>query len=360
MKALIAILALAILALAANPAASFAQNEATPPAAPPESPKEYVRLSTSMGDIVLELNREKAPVSVKNFLAYADRGYYEGTIFHRVIDKFMIQGGGFTSDMTQKPTDAPIKNEWQNGLKNARGTISMARTQVPDSATSQFYINVADNVALDMPNGGAAYAVFGKVIQGLDVVDKIKAVKTGDKNQMQNVPVDPVMIKSAKRVPAGELTELIAQVRKDEEAVVAATRDSQQKQFLPAIELVKSKGVDVSKATTSPSGLWYVDAKPSEGARPQPTSTVKVHYSGWLPSGGLPFDSSVDRGEPASFPLNRVIKGWTEGVGGMAVGGKRYLIIPPELAYGARGSPPAIPPNSVLVFEVELLEIVSP
>ena len=173
-------------------------------AAPAEDKVVQVKISTSMGDIVLELNETKAPISVANFLSYVDKGHYSGTIFHRVMDGFMIQGGGHTADGKPKPTDAPIKNEWQNGLKNKRGTVAMARTAIPDSATSQFYINVVDNAGLDVARGGAAYAVFGKVVSGMDVVDKIKAVKTNkdpsSKQYMLDQPLETVTITSASRV----------------------------------------------------------------------------------------------------------------------------------------------------------------
>jgi len=158
----------------------------------------HVLLKTSMGDIVLELNPEKAPKSVENFLAYVKSGQYKGTIFHRVIDGFMIQGGGFDKAMKQKPTKAPIKNEAENGLKNERYSVAMARTGNPHSATAQFFINVNDNAALDYPGqDGWGYAVFGKVIEGKDVVDKITQVKTETNGMYQNVPVDPIIIESA-------------------------------------------------------------------------------------------------------------------------------------------------------------------
>lgn len=165
---------------------------------------QYVKMTTSMGDVYIELNTEKAPISVKNFLSYVADEYYDGTIFHRVIGNFMIQGGGFTRDMQQKRTKAPIKNEWQNGLKNDRGTIAMARTNVPDSATSQFFINVVDNHALDEPRGGAAYAVFGKVVAGMDVVDKIREVPTTNRAGHQNVPTEPVVIEQMRKVTPEE------------------------------------------------------------------------------------------------------------------------------------------------------------
>ena len=158
-----------------------------------------VTMETSKGTIKIELDKEKAPISVNNFIAYANDKFYDGTIYHRVISNFMIQGGGFDEKMNQKPTKAPIKNEAGNGLKNTRGTIAMARTGVVDSATAQFFINVKDNDFLnhrDDSQQGYGYAVFGKVIEGMDVVDKIKEVKTGNKGGFQDVPVETVVIKS--------------------------------------------------------------------------------------------------------------------------------------------------------------------
>ena len=157
-----------------------------------------VTMETSVGTITLELNEEKAPETVKNFVQYAKEGHYDGTIFHRVIDGFMIQGGGFTKDMNQKKTREPIRNEAMNGLKNKRGTIAMARTMVVDSATSQFFINLVDNDFLDFQSPspqGFGYAVFGKVTDGMDVVDKIAKVKTGSVGPYQNVPGEAIVIK---------------------------------------------------------------------------------------------------------------------------------------------------------------------
>ncbi len=158
-----------------------------------------VRLATSQGDIVVQLEADKAPKSAANFVQYVKDGHYDGTIFHRVIAGFMIQGGGFDADMKQKATRAPIPLESRNGLSNVRGTLAMARTMVPESATSQFFINVVDNARLDAANAadGNGYAVFGKVISGMDVVDKIRAVPVADKAGHQNVPQQPVVIKKA-------------------------------------------------------------------------------------------------------------------------------------------------------------------
>ena len=178
--------------------ANTATAQDTKPAAPSRPTTSaapvYVSMTTSKGVIYLELNAAKAPISTENFVNYTKEGYYNGTIFHRVIKTFMIQGGGFTADMKQKTTKAPISNEWQNGLPNSRGAISMARTNEPNSATSQFFINTVDNKMLDQPRGGAAYAVFGKVIKGMDVVDAIEAVPTGDSSGMGAVPKTVVTI----------------------------------------------------------------------------------------------------------------------------------------------------------------------
>lgn len=156
-----------------------------------------ITLHTNFGDIEIELNTEKAPKTCANFLEYCNSGFYNGTIFHRVIDGFMIQGGGFDKDMQQKTTNAPIDNEADNGLKNETGTLAMARTMDPHSATAQFFINVKDNSFLNHSgknSQGWGYAVFAKVTNGMDVVNKIKAVRTGSKGMHQDVPVDPVII----------------------------------------------------------------------------------------------------------------------------------------------------------------------
>ena len=154
-----------------------------------------ITLSTNLGNIVLELDADKAPITVKNFLSYAKSGYYNDTVFHRVIDGFMIQGGGFEASMKQKPTESPIKNEANNGLKNNKYTIAMARTSIPDSATSQFFINASNNDFLNFPGqDGWGYCVFGKVTDGIDVVDKIQKVTTGNSGGHQDVPREPVII----------------------------------------------------------------------------------------------------------------------------------------------------------------------
>jgi peptidyl-prolyl cis-trans isomerase B (cyclophilin B) len=162
-------------------------------------PTAHVTIATTVGQMTLELDADNAPKTVENFLAYASSGFYDGTIFHRVINNFMIQGGGFTTDMEQKPTQAPVDNEANNGLKNERGTIAMARTQDPHSATAQFFINVQDNDFLNHTGEnmqGWGYTVFGKITQGEDVLDKIRCVQTGSQGGHQDVPTEPIIIES--------------------------------------------------------------------------------------------------------------------------------------------------------------------
>ncbi len=167
-----------------------------------KSQSNVVKLETSMGNIVIELNEQASPVTVKNFLGYVEAGFYAGVIFHRVIPGFMIQGGGFTEKMAKKETRDPIVNEARDGLSNERGTIAMARTNDPNSATAQFFINHGDNDSLNyIDDNKAGYAVFGKVTEGMDVVDAIASVETTTRNGMDDVPVEPVTIQSAKVVP---------------------------------------------------------------------------------------------------------------------------------------------------------------
>jgi peptidyl-prolyl cis-trans isomerase A (cyclophilin A) len=160
-----------------------------------------IRFETTLGDFTIELLEKEAPLSVANFLSYIDDGFFDGTIFHRIVPGFVIQGGGFTEDMTQKRTQPPVKNEADNGIKNQRGTLSMARTNDINSATSQFFVNLKDNDFLDHSRGNFGYAVFARVTAGMDVVDKIAAVETGRRRGMDDVPVEAVIMKSVRRIP---------------------------------------------------------------------------------------------------------------------------------------------------------------
>jgi peptidyl-prolyl cis-trans isomerase A (cyclophilin A) len=182
-----------LLAQAVPPPAAAANPSPKPPPAGP-----VVVLETSMGRIRLGLYKDKAPITVNNFIQYLRSGHYDGVIFHRVIPDFMIQGGGFEPDMSERPTRPPIRNEARNGLRNLRGTIAMARTNAPDSATAQFFINLKDNASLDFGIRGAGYAVFGEVLDGMDVVDRIAQVPTTTQGRFENVPEAPVIIKRAR------------------------------------------------------------------------------------------------------------------------------------------------------------------
>jgi peptidyl-prolyl cis-trans isomerase A (cyclophilin A) len=200
--ALMTIRKLASVAVAGCLAASFTMSQAAaaePAAAAPAAGATRVAFETSEGRIVVEVKADKAPKTVANFLQYVNDGFYDGTIFHRVISGFMIQGGGFTPNMVQKPTRAAVPIESTNGLKNVRGALAMARTGDPNSATAQFFINVVDNGMLDYPRpDGYGYTVFGNVVEGMDVVDKIRAVPTGQRGSSQDVPMTPVVIKTAR------------------------------------------------------------------------------------------------------------------------------------------------------------------
>jgi peptidyl-prolyl cis-trans isomerase A (cyclophilin A) len=189
---------------------ALAQASTTPPAAPAPRPApsgplvalDVVQGHLPLGTITIALDAQKAPLSVENFLQYVRAGHYDGTIFHRVMQGFMVQGGGYTPEMEEKPTRPPIRNEARNGLRNSRGTVAMARLNDPNSATSQFFVNLRDNHRLDFGIGGAGYAVFGEVVDGMDVVDKIAAVPTTTRGPHENVPQTSVVIRSAREVQA--------------------------------------------------------------------------------------------------------------------------------------------------------------
>jgi FKBP-type peptidyl-prolyl cis-trans isomerase len=326
----------------------------------------HVTLETTLGDIELELNGVKAPISTHNFMTYVEAGYYDGTIFHRVMPSFMIQGGGFLPDMNEKRMGLrpPIVNEWQNGLKNTRGTIAMARTNAPDSARAQFFINVVDNTSLDRASprtGGAGYAVFGRVVSGMDVVDKIRNTETTKSPKLRMgkvVPKEPVIIKAAKVSGKYDRKKLAAAVKKieDEKKAAEARRKAEQEKELQ--DFIQKTEQETGKTfESSASGLRWIVLQEGDGPTPGPTDQVMAHYTGWLLDGSK-FDSSVDRGTP--FQVNMrggVIKGWLEGLAMMKAGEKRKFLIPPDLAYGPRGYPPVIPPNAHLVFDIELLQI---
>ncbi|MDG2423605.1 MAG: peptidylprolyl isomerase [Phycisphaerales bacterium] len=358
----------------AKPAAAQSASEKAP-----ASTYEYVLMKTNQGDILLRLNATLAPISTANFLHYAKDGDYDGTIFHRVIDGFMIQGGGFDTNYEKRPTRDGISNEWTNGLKNENYTISMARIGGnPNSATNQFFINVRDNSNLDRPQAdGAAYAVFGHVIAGQKTVD---AIRTAPKQKRQGAFVDSpkseIIIEKVTKVDLAEARKIVEaqggspavcteQTKNEKDALLTAERI---KKAMESSKMLTRTDVDPSDvpgiAVDRPAdgenvGLkWWVLKEGAEDAVSPSgmNDEVLVHYSGYLLD-GTKFDSSVDRGEPIKFRLGGVIQGWALGVGQMKVGEKKKLLIPADLGYGARGRPPVIPPSATLVFDVELLEV---
>jgi peptidyl-prolyl cis-trans isomerase B (cyclophilin B) len=332
----------------------------------PEKGKVIVKMSTNLGDLFLELDPDKAPGTVRNFLAYAKSGHFEGTIFHRVLKDFMAQGGGFLPDYEKKKTALPpIQNEADNGLKNKYGTLAMARTGDPHSATAQFFINCKDNDFLDHTSksqGGWGYCVFGKVIAGTATLEKIRSVKVKfDRRADGNSPARPIQPIVIKKVSVFMVNDKELAAAKKVDAAQRALAAKAKEEALDYVRTIKKKAIaflkDPKKGKTSKTGLRYLDVVVGDGAAPKPGGKVTVHYSGWLVD-GKKFDSSRDRGKPISFGLGDVIKGWGEGVGSMKVGGKRILVIPPSLGYGDRDiGGGLIPAESTLIFEVELVAV---
>ena len=322
-----------------------------------------VTMTTSLGDLVFELDAGKAPITVANFLRYAQEGQYDGTIFHRVLADFMAQGGGFDTELRLKKTRDQIPNEAHNGLKNTYGTIAMARLPGAHTATCQFFINCKENGFLDhkaKTEREYGYCVFGKLVGGLDVFETLRTVPVElnpSVGREKAYPVEQIVIGKVVAKDAKLATRLIAEGEERMQAVLEEQRAAAAAPIQAGIEFVASQGHDVSKGQFLPSGLWVLDLAEGEGASPLSTQTVRVHYTGWLPNGSK-FDSSRDRGEPAEFPLNGVISGWTVGVGGMKPGGRRMLVIPYQMAYGEAGRQPTIPARATLVFDIELLAIV--
>lgn len=326
-----------------------------------------VRVETSMGPFVIELDGEKAPGSTLNFVQYVRGRFYEGTIFHRVISGFMIQGGSHKPDLSEKleGLQPPIKNEWRNRLRNRRGTVALARLgNQPQSGRASFYINVADNPLLDKPMDGAAYAVFGQVIEGMDVVDQIQKTPVRADEKLSSdkdravVPVDPVVIRSVELLDP--LDESLVQeklrnfdewVRSIESRARTATVDAIQER-VDRLEKEYS-----TKFTVTESGLRYIDVQVGGGTSPMLDDTVLVHYLGTF-ADGTEFDNSRTNpdllGGPAKFRMTNLIQGWTEGMRSMKVGGRRILVIPPELGYADRGRK-SIPPNSTLFYDIEFI-----
>lgn len=367
MKSLKNIMILTVACLALTAAASAQPAGGAEPAKPAAAPGvTLVKVQTTLGDFTLELYPDKTPASVANFVRYAREGYYEGTVFHRVMPTFMIQGGGFTKDMNKKEKGLhpAIANESSTGLENKTGVIAMARTSAPNSATSQFFINVTDNAMLDRNRErNAAYTGFGKVVEGMETIEKIRdtPVEAHPKYRTRDgavTPVTPVVIEKVTVLQEGDLTEAMSGLLAGEKAADEAARKAANEQDAALekkiTELEQKNGKSFTKTD---SGLMIMALREGSGeTTPSATSRVRVHYEGSLLDGSV-FDSSYKRGKPAEFGLNQVIKGWQEGVGMMKPGEKAVMIIPPTIGYGERGAGASIPPNSFLVFTVELIDI---
>lgn len=347
------------LALAMSLPASASSAPPAPAGADAPTLHPRIRLETSLGAITLELDAEKAPVTVLNFIAYAKSGFYDGLIFHRVIPGFMIQGGGMKADMknNREGMKEPILNEWRNGLFNKRGTIAMARLpQKPDSATCEFFINLRDNDMLDQPNDGAGYAVFGKVIEGMETVDKIKDVATRGYKGYEDVPIEPVVIQTVQVLDG--FAEAAAQKAADEEIKAfrdySALKDSgNQDAIVPSVVRLYETQTH-QKITKTPSGLMYIVMREGNGPIPGPDDTIQAHFVGRMLNGfGILGSYGVP---PAEFQYKTEIPAWREALGAMKVGEKRALIVPPHLGYGNKEYM-NIPPNSWLIYEIELMGI---
>ncbi len=315
----------------------------------------YVKIETTLGSFILELNHTKAPKTVDNFLSYVDDGFYEGTMFHRVINGFMIQGGGMMPNYDTKETKSPVENEADNGLKNEKYTVAMARTGNPHSATSQFFVNLVNNEFLNHRDKSRdwGYCVFGTVIEGKDTIDAISNTPVrmdarADRTKPA-APETPVVIKKAARIPFDDVKETVKKAREQSQA-------DEMKRLGNAKNFLASMDVDVSKGQILPSGLWIYHVKEGTGESPRKTQKVHCHYTGWL-ADGTKFSSSRDKDIVFETYLPALILGWKQTLELMKPGGRAYVIMPPELGYGKDGHGEIIPPDSTLVFEVELLKI---
>jgi len=324
-----------------------------------------VKIETSLGNITLELNAEKAPLSVTNFTDYARKGFYNGTIFDRVVANALIQGGAYTPDMSEKTEGLQegIKDESGNGLTNIRGTIAMVRElALPNSTKAQFFINVFTNDSFDAATtaGTTAYTVFGKVVEGMNTVDRISRTPVGPHPKyaaglLAVVPVEPVVIRDVRLLTPFDPKDAQAVVKAAEaeaERVAKETKEAKERAFRERIEGIENA---YGKLTTTESGLRYVDIRVGTGPMPTLEDSVVIHCLATLED-----ETEVENtleGEPMTPDVKRMVKGFQEGLISMHEGGKRLMIVPANLAYGNRGIPGRIPENSIVFYEVDLLEV---
>jgi FKBP-type peptidyl-prolyl cis-trans isomerase len=323
----------------------------------PEAPNHVlhprVQIKTTLGDIVVELDGEKAPGTVLNFIQHVQSSFYEGVVFHRVLNDKMIQGGEFTADMEPKLKGLrpPPQGAWLSKLTNEQGTIAAIRGRgETKSASGQFYINMVDNPDLDSPEWKGIFSVFGSVVEGMDTVERIRNAPVGPhpkyaQGRSAVVPVEPIVIKST--------TLLTPFSRIQAQAVLAAEQTEREQTVDQVVQQLEEK--TGSKAVTTESGLRYIDLVVGKGASPPPTATIEFQYRGTLVD-GTEFESTYET-EPAVRQIPLLIPGLQEGLSTMSEGGKRIMIIPPDLGFGENGIPRLIPPDSHLIFEIELLSL---
>jgi len=314
-----------------------------------------MKIETTLGDFVVELDAERAPVAVMNFMDYAKDGYYDGTVFHRVVKGRMIHGGGYTSDMKPKTAGLrdPVRYEGGNGLRNSRGTIAFYRRYGElNSARSQFFINTIDDDQLDQLRDGSGYVVFGRVVEGMEVVDRINGVPVGTRpgfaaGLSPYVPIEPVIVKSVRVVTP--LDRAAAEVKAKDNLRAAQTT------IETRIEEIENEAK--SSVVETKSGLRYIDFKIGAGAFPNPEDTVTINYQGTLVN-GAEFDSSKSRGDgPFTVKVTAMIRGLREGLETMRESGRRVIVVPSELGFGVEGVPGKVAPGATLFYDVELVSV---
>lgn len=324
-----------------------------------------VEFSTSMGNFIVELDGEAAPSTVVNFVRYVQDGFYDGTLFHRVLDGRLIQGGRYDKDMTQRTEGLldGIGAELNNGLEHKRGTIAMNRISTRRTGTrAEFFINVRDNPSFSDRSAEVRYTVFGRVLDGMDVIDRIGRVDVTTHvkyaaGQSVVVPVEPIVINSARILGDCNVDVIVEAVREAKEAAVRkAAEDAERKEnALPNTIAALEKRAG-RRMTKTASGLLYVDIVVGQGAVPLPGDSTVFLYEGRFLDGTV-FDSNRKRDKVEAQPISRMVSGLREAVLTMAEGGLIACILPPDLAFGTTGIPGKIPGNTTLVFELQLLEV---
>lgn len=342
---------------AQSPATQAPVGAAKPASADSNAPslQPQATITTTMGDIVVELDAEKAPVNVMNFLDYATRGFYNDTIFHRVVKGRMIHGGGYTEELALKENGLrdPVLYEAGNGLLHDRGTIgAYRRFDDLNSAQSQFFINTKTNDNLNKLKDGSSYTVFGRVIGGMDVVEKIEGVPVGTNPALASglspyVPATPVVIKSVRITKPLDRSKAEATAKNNADA--AADPVGYRVQYW--------ENECKTKAQSTGTGLRFIDCKPGNGAFPMPQDTVSISYTATLVN-GFEFDSSKTRGEgPLVTKVQETIRGLREGLQKMRESGRMIFVVPPELGFGNEGYASRVPPGATLFYDVQLESI---